>query len=133
MNSGLVAATSVNTRSAASAMAGFLKSNDHGPAAGSYGDVDDSMVTCSKHHTNRLDSVAAPRVTFIDTSPPSSMRPTATAQSSVSISLTRVAVSARTSASGPPIQVSRSWMWIEWVSTDPPRSPFQVPRQGASA
>ena len=91
------------------------------------------MVTRSKHQTSRLDSSAAPRVTFIDIRAPSAVRPIATAQSSVSTGFTRVAVSARTSTSGPPTQHSRSWLWIEWLSTEPPRSPAQVPRHGASA
>ena len=81
----------------------------------------DGHVVEVPHELRRLARRA--RVTFIVTRAPSAVRPMATAQSSVSTSLTRVVVIARSSTSGPAIHVSRSWLWIEWLRTQPPRSP----------
>ena len=69
-----------------------------------------SNVTFSKQKRMRAACRAEPSVALSETSEPSAISRLATAQSSTSIGLTRVALNADTAAAGPSSQNTRSWM-----------------------
>ena len=91
-----------------------------------------SAVSASKQKRSREISTAEPRPTDRLTSAPSAISSARTAQSSVSIGFTRVAVRAKTVRIGPSAVTSMSWAWIAWVTRQPPSSVRHRPRQGTA-
>ena len=91
-----------------------------------------SATSRSKAKRCRLISSGEPSVADMVAKPPSASSSDTDAQSSVSMSLTRVAVRANARTGWPAARVTMSRAWTQCESRMPPSSVARVPRQGTS-